>query len=157
MTGAPITEAEIASILQEKMECKASVNWITKSDHSWYEATLKVSHPRRDVLLELLITVNRREPIKYSVSLILWNNFRIRGMDVNGSHRNTHTDMNEWRHELHKHKWTDMCHASWACTPKDIDPSSIRSAFETFCRECGIVFGGEWVDPPAVQMDLELS
>jgi Pyruvate/2-oxoacid:ferredoxin oxidoreductase delta subunit len=154
MAEAPITEHELDRILSQPMEIIDNVIWQRKPNNSWLEAVLKVKHPQRGVTLEIRLSVNDLDRGKYSFSLLLWGGHRIRGLDVNGSHRNTHTDRNRWNQELHKHKWTDICHGSWAYTPDDITIQTMEDAFRSFCKECGITFKGRWTDPPARQTTL---
>jgi len=73
---------------------------------------------------------------------------------VNGSHTNKHTDTNKWKNKTHKHRWTDVCHESWAYTPTDVKTSTLKEAFNSFCKECNIDFKGEFRALPGRQMTL---
>ncbi len=151
---APITEAEIASLLSASMSIDRPVQWVQKSQDVWVEATLPIRHPRSDILLTVKITVNIVARSKYSISLLLNNSHRIRGYCHHGSHENKHTDRNNWRHQTHEHLWTDACHGSWARSASD--SPDLRSAFFGFCNRLGIDFAGTWYDPPQeFQLELE--
>lgn len=154
MAEAPITAHEIEQILSQPMEIIGDVGWQNKQNNSWYETTMKVSHPSKDISLEMRISVNEFDKKKYSFSLLLWGAHRIRALDAGGSHQNKHTDKNRWIQDLHKHKWTDQCHGAWAYSPDDILVRDIESAFRSFCDECGIRFNGRWHDPPRKQISL---
>lgn len=56
--------------------------------------------------------------------------------------------------ELHKHKWTDNCHGTWAYTPNESMGQMMEQAFISFCEECSIDFKGRWTEPPAQQKTL---
>lgn len=108
--GGLVTEAWVQSILDQPMTASGQVQWRKKA--VWWECSLVVGHPDPSVRLRLVITVNDRARSKASVSLLLDSAHRIRGLDIMGSHQNSHTDRNLWLHQAHKHKWTDACHGS---------------------------------------------
>ena len=150
-----ISEAMVEEILRYPMRISAAVAWSPKSSNLWYECRLPVDHPNPDIRLELRATVNAKYPQKFSFSLLLAGTYCIRRLDVGSSHENKHTDGHKWQQATHKHKWTDLCHGSWAYTPSEIGNTvSIREAFDLFCAECGIRFTGHWADPPAPQGSL---
>ena len=91
---------------------------------------------------------------KSSFSLVLNGNFRVFGLDVNGSHRNKHTDSKEWRGQTHKQRWTDLCRNRFAYTPDEIIPSEANAAFREFCRECSIDFTGRVGEIPVFRPAL---
>lgn len=149
-----ITETRVEDLLRQPMTASGRVRWRQK--RGWWEATIPVSHPDPGVRLRLIITVNDRIRSKASVSLLLDGGYRIRGLDLGGSHENKHTDRNVWYHQVHKHKWTDACRGAWAYTPAEISNDvSLEQAFLLFCAECGIEFRGTWHDPPPVQTRIK--
>jgi hypothetical protein len=153
MADAPLTEAEAEAILAEPMSIAGPVVWSQKGHESWAEARLKVKHARRDRTLTVVMTVNLFSRRKCSISLLLDNAHRIRGLDVLGSHDNKHTDTNRWRGQTHEHCWTDACRGSWARSTDD--PPDVQQALMVFCERLGITFEGEWTDPPPGQWGLE--
>jgi len=154
MAEAPITEHELTQILSQPMEIVDDIVWQRKQNTSWFGAVLKVRHPQRGITLEMRLSVNEMDRGKYSFSILLWGCHRIRGIDINGSHKNSHTDNNRWIQELHKHKWTDICHGAWAYTPHDLLAWTMKEDFRSFCDECGIYFKGRWTDLPPQQATL---
>lgn len=147
-----ISEAVLEQILRHPMYVRGAVQWAPKSSGLWYECRLPVDHPDPDIRLELRATVNAAYRRKFSFSLLLAGRHCIRRLDVGGSHENKHTDTKKWHHATHKHRWTDLCHGSWAYTPEGFGSAvSIREAFDLFCAECGIRFTGHWTDPPPIQ------
>lgn len=149
-----VTEARVESVLRQPMTASGRVQWRRKA--GWWECSIAVRHPDPAVRLRLVITVNDRIRSKASVSLLLDGAYRVRGLDMAGSHENKHTDRNVWYHQVHKHKWTDACHGAWAYTPSEIsDSMSLEQAFRLFCAECGIDFRGTWHEPPPRQVRME--
>lgn len=66
------------------------------------------------------------------------NAFRVRGLDVNGSHGNRHTNSERWVGRTHKHRWTDPCQGRFAYTPTDILSQTVDEQLREFCVESGI-------------------
>jgi len=151
MARISLTEMQVNNILKSPKDITEDINWITLG--SWHKCELNVRN-RLKVDLKLFINVNSKIPSLYSLSLILNNRYRIVGLDVNGSHTNKHTDTNKWKNKTHKHRWTDVCHESWAYTPTDVKTSTLKEAFNSFCKECNIDFKGEFRTLPGRQMTL---
>ncbi len=105
----------------------------------------------RNVNLKIVITLNKYEPTIYSFALIFNNAFRIRGLDVNGSHSNKHTNAEKWISKTHKHKWTNQCRDRFAYTPNDITADDVEGKLKQFCKECNILYQGSLADVPAIQ------
>ena len=143
MPAAPLTEAEIDALLAQPMEISGRVQWVQKSNDVWAEATLAVRHPRREVNLTVRMTVNLVASEKFALSLLLDNSQRIRGVDVRGNHENKHTDNNRWVQQTHEHRWTDLCHGTWAAEPEPF-PGQPEPPFAAFCGTVGIRFTGVW-------------
>lgn len=154
MAAAPVTEAEVTALLAQPMSVDDPVQWIQKGNDVWAEAALRVRHPNRGINLSVRMTVNLVAPEKFSLSLLLDNSHRIRGIDAGGSHENKHTDSNRWIHQTHEHWWTDACHGSWADAIQSF-PQEAEAGLTAFCLRLGIVFNGEWRNPPGLQLGLE--
>ena len=127
--------------------------WQQSSSKAWLRMDLPVTG-KKDVNLKVVVTVNRLEPSLYSFALLLNNAFRIRGLDVNGSHANKHTDRNKWAGQTHKHKWTDSCGDRFAYTPSDITAQDIQGQLAQFCSECGIRYAATLAAFPSLQGGL---
>lgn len=154
MPEAPITDAEIAQILSNPLIISESVTWARKNDDSWAEATVHVKHELRGIDLMVKLTANLKDRVKFSVSL-LCNGTRIAALDIRGNHANTHTDKNRWVRQTHIHRWTDVCHGSWAYSPDSPFSEDPARAFLDFCQQFGIQFLGQWHDPPqGFQLEL---
>jgi hypothetical protein len=81
----------------------------------------------------------------------------LRRLDINGQHTNRIGDHERWRWRTHKHRWSEAHETALAYTPQHIPEvpmtgvtyDHLRSVFEAFLSECGIVRGGAyaWNDP----------
>ena len=141
-----VTQADCAKILSLPKEIDQGVRWSMKGNE-WAEATLliKCELPGR---LELRVTVNTNLPAKFSMTVLLNQAFRIKGLDVNGSHSNKCTDEQIWVGQTHKHDWTEACPDGHAYTPNDITGDTIETVLKQFCKECNIVFKGTFSPVP---------
>ena len=152
MASLPLTEAEADRIIATEKQITGDINWEYDPAHNqaWAKFEKEVENGSR---LNLVVYGNTSLVIegKASFSLILNGNFRVFSLDVNGSHRNKHTDHNEWRGETHKQRWTDLCRSGFAYTPNERIPSDVNAAFREFCRECNIDFPGRIRDVPVFQ------
>jgi hypothetical protein len=101
-------------------------------------------------IMELRVTLNTLIPTKYSFS-ILWNQIRVKSLDVNGSHRNKCTDGKTWASQTHKHDWSQVCPDGHAYTPADITGETVQTVLNEFCIECNITFGGKYQPAPIRQ------
>lgn len=153
MAKIPLNEAEVAKIMQVTKTITQDIYWEKNPNESWYKSEVEVKNKLR-LNLKIHLNANSKYYDLYSFTLILNNAFRIAGLDVNGSHKNKHTDSNDWKGETHKHKWTDRCRDGWAYTPEDIQGKSIEIAFISFCRECEIDFKGKFNTLPPRQTSL---
>jgi hypothetical protein len=151
-----LTEQEAERIVAASKSINTNVEWTYRPSEGYAKCQLAV----RNVLgvnLKVYGNVNMEEPTIFSFSLIVNNAYRIRGLDVNGSHRNRHTDDNEWRGMTHKHRWSDRCREAFAYTPPEaIYPNDIGQAFRTFCDECSIKFEGEVEIVPPKQFGMKI-
>lgn len=145
MSKFPITEGEAEAIINTPKQIINDVSWSQKSK-SWTIAKLPVEIIKVTIKghVDLLITVNTELPSKFSFTLLLNGAFQIRRLDIGGSHLNTSTDKRTWKHEIHKHKWSEEFADSHAYTPLDITEESIQQSFTQFCSECNIVFKGQF-------------
>lgn len=153
MTRITLNESEVAKIIQATKAIMQDICWEKNPNESWFKSEVEVKNKLR-LNLKMHLNANSRYYGLYSFTLILNNAFRIAGLDVNGSHKNKHTDSNNWKGETHKHKWTDRCRDGWAYTPDDIDVKSMGSAFISFCKECEIDFKGKFNILPPKQISL---
>jgi hypothetical protein len=142
-----ITQADCAKILAMPKEIDQSVRWSQKGNISWAETslTVKCEWPGQ---LELKITVNTELPSKYSMTLLLNQAHRVKGLDVNGSHSNKCTDGKKWLCETHKHDWSESCPDGHAYSPDDITGETIEEVLKQFCLECNINFKGSFRPVP---------
>lgn len=120
----PIIDAQIASIMQAPKVISSDIIWEKNPYENWLKSEVEVEN-NLILNLKLYLNVNSNNYNLYSFSLILNNIFCISRFDANGSHKNKHTDNNNWKGATHKHKWTAQCRDRWAFTPTDIDESSI--------------------------------
>lgn len=151
-----LTENEVNRIISASKRIKEDVRWEYKQNEGYAKCQLTVENTLR-VNLKMVANVNMEEPTIYSFSLILSNAYRIRGLDVSGSHKNKHTDHNEWRGITHKHRWSDRCREAFAYTPQEnIAAGEIDKTFRLFCEECNIDFQGEVLTLPPKQLPMKL-
>jgi hypothetical protein len=151
-----LTEQQADHIITARKSINTDVEWGYRVNEGYAKCQLTVSNTL-GMNLKVYANVNMEEQTIFSFSLILSNAYRIRGLDVSGSHKNKHTDSNEWRGETHKHKWSDRCRESFAYTPKEIVPSGdIAQGFRIFCEECNIDFGGEVRPLPPKQLGMKI-
>jgi hypothetical protein len=149
-----IQQQEVDAILQAGgLHATGLHTWQQSANKNWLRAEIPVTG-RRDLKMCIIVTANRSEPSMHSFALLLNNAFRIRGLDVNGSHRNRHTDQNKWTAQIHKHKWTDACRDRFAYTPNDITAVEITDQLVQFCAECGIACDATLGPFPARQEDF---
>lgn len=127
--------------------------WQQSSSKAWIRMDLPVTG-KKGTNLKIVITVNRFDPSLYSFALLLNNAFRVRGLDVNGSHRNKHTNREKWVGQTHKHKWTDQCGDRFAYTPSDITAQDLQGQLAQFCSECGISYAATIAPFPLLQEEL---
>lgn len=153
MTRIPLNEAEVDRIMKATKSIIQDIQWEKNPNESWFKSEVEVKNKLK-LNLKMHLNVNSKDYRLYSFTLILNNAFRITGIDVNGSHKNKHTDSNNWKGETHKHKWTDRCRDGWAYTPNDIEENSIESAFISFCKECEIDYKGKFDTLPPRQISL---
>jgi len=142
-----ITQADCARILAISKEIDQGVRWSFKGNESWVEATLPV-RSKWPGQLQLRITVNTELPSKYSMNLLLNQAYRVKGLDINGSHSNKCTDGQIWLCQTHKHDWSEACPDGHAYTPTDISGDTIEAILNQFCQECNIVFTGSFQPVP---------
>lgn len=151
-----LTAQQAEYIVAAKKSINTNVEWAYHLREGYAKCQLTVSNTL-GMNLKVYGNVNMEEPTIFSFSLILSNAYRIRGLDVSGSHKNKHTDSDEWRGRTHKHKWSDRCRESFAYTPVEIIPShDIAQAFKVFCNECSIDFVGEVKSLPPKQLDMKI-
>ncbi len=126
--------------------------WSVGSNRAW--ARLEIPLKPAEAELRLVLTVNLEEPSKRSFSLLYRGEYRIRALDVDGSHQNKHTDRARWVGQTHKHRWTDRCRDRYAYTPIDILASDVEDQLAEFCAECGVSYGASIDAVPAGQGEL---
>jgi hypothetical protein len=142
-----ITKADCDKIIALPKEIDQDIHWSIKENAAWAEATLPVKCEWPGSL-ELRITVNTDLPSKYSLTVLLNQVYRIKGLDVNGSHSNKCTDKKIWISQTHKHDWSEACPDGHAYTPADITGTTIETALNQFCKECNIIFRGTFRPVP---------
>lgn len=103
--------------------------------------------------MRLYATVNLKEPSRITFALVAKRNFRIRGLCINRSHENKHTNDEKWLPGTHMHHWTDKCRDRFAYTPDWPISTNIEQSFIMFCNECGISFSGKVMATPVLQQD----
>ena len=142
-----ITQVDCERILALPKEISQNVRWSIKGNNSWAEATLSVKCEWSGHI-ELRITVNTALPWKYSMNILLNQAYRVKGLDVNGSHSNKCTDGQIWLCQTHKHDWSEVCPDGHAYTPTDITGDTIETVLNQFCQECNINFRGSFQPVP---------
>lgn len=151
-----LTEQQADRIVTAQKSINTNVEWAYHLNEGYAKCQLTVANAL-GMNLKVYGNVNIEEPTIFSFSLILNNAYRIRGLDVSGSHKNKHTDSSEWRGATHKHRWSDRCREAFAYTAKEAIPSDdIAQAFKTFCNECNIDFVGEVRSIPPRQLDMRI-
>lgn len=153
MARTPLTEAEASGIMQASKTVIQDIDWERKPNEGWFKSEVEVKNRLR-LNLKLRLNINAKDYNLYSFTLILNNAFPIARLDAKGSHKNRHTDSNDWKGKTHKHKWTNLCRDGWAYSPSDIDERTIESSFISFCGECGINFEGQFNKIPPRQVSL---
>ncbi|MCD6391623.1 MAG: hypothetical protein J7L92_06520 [Dehalococcoidia bacterium] len=143
MAKFPVTDGECAKILAASKVITADVVWTRKHNKSWATSVLPVENDLK-YKLEVILTASIEEPSKFSFTLLLNGNYRIRGLDINGSHYNKCSGQQRWVGQTHKHTWQDSCPGGHAYTPIEIDGTGINETFVQFCRECNIDFRGNF-------------
>jgi Pyruvate/2-oxoacid:ferredoxin oxidoreductase delta subunit len=153
-----LTEQQADRIITARKSINTDVEWGYRVNEGYAKCQLTVSNPLgMNLNLKVYGNVNMEEPTIFSFSLILSNAYRIRGLDTSGSHKNKHTDSNEWRGKTHKHKWSDRCREAFAYTPEETIPSDdITQGFKAFCKECNIDFAGEVRPLPPKQLGMKI-
>ena len=152
MAVSQVSEKDVDDLLKiSDLEAVGTASWKCSSNKSWYRAEVEVQSGKVSVNLKIVITVNMYEPTIYSFALIYNNAFRIRGLDINGSHSNKHTNSEKWIATTHKHKWTNECRDRFAYTPNDITAEDIGGRLEQFCGECNIQYGATLNELPPIQ------
>lgn len=141
MARFPITEIECDKVLAIPKQITANIVWTQKSNKSWARSVLPVESDLKSKL-EVILTVNVEEPSKFSFTLLLNGIYRMRGLDIRGSHHNKCSDQQRWDGQIHKHSWQDSCPGGHAYTPADITGAGIKNTFAQFCKECNIDFQG---------------
>ncbi len=154
MARVALTDDQIARILSAPKTVRENINWRPRGNVAWVGCEVQVENPLK-VTLHIYVNANLLDRRKYGFALILSRNYRIASFESNGSHDNRHTNNEKWRSQPHKHRWTEVCRDSFAYTPKDIDTSSLESAFRSFCMEIGVDFGGTIEPLPATQKAIE--
>ena len=154
MAISALSETDVESIIREKKQIRDDVRWQSKPNRSWLTAGLDVIHPRH-IKLTMHLNINTLLREKFTYALFLNGSYRIRALDINGSHKNKHHDANEWISQIHKHKWTDKCYDRFAYTPDDITGSSHEDIFRQFCVECNIDFLGTFHRLPLGQGEFD--
>ena len=155
MASLALTEAEANQIIVAEKRILGDITWKYEParNQTWARFEKEVEN-RLGLNLVVYGNTNLIVRDKSSFSLVLNGSFRVFGLDVNGSHRNKHTDSNEWKGQTHKQRWTDLCRNRFAYTPDEIIPSDANAAFREFCRECSIDFTGRVREVPAFRPAL---
>ncbi len=156
MDGLPITETEVEKILKTSKVVNQNVKWKTGANKSWFSCNLNVENDL-NFKLTLILNINIELTSKFSFSLLLNHIYRIRGLDVNGSHENKCTDGKKFKFQTHKHSWSDKCGTAHAYKPSDITGTTHEEVFQQFCKECNINFTGKFLPLPSEQLRLEWS
>ncbi len=136
----PRVRATEVDVLLSSGRLVASGNycWSQASKKQWYKVSIPVGvQGRKDINLRVVASVSFKDPARREF-VLLWNNVRVRGLCILGSHDNRHTNAEKWLHQTHKHRWTDECHARFAYTPTDITADDAVGQLRQFCAECGI-------------------
>ena len=139
MAIAKVSETEVDTLLKSGcLTVSGSCTWKQGAEKSWFKSNIDVRvMVQKPPKLRIIVSVSFLDKSRYNF-VLLWNNIRVRSLDVNGSHANHHTNDECWVHSTHKHRWTDKCHDRFAYTPTDITATDIPGQLAQFCAECGI-------------------
>ena len=126
--------------------------WEVSRDKVWakIEVPVMCSLPKAP-MLRICISISSD---KRSFVLLWSRTIRVRGLCIDGSHNNRHTNSERWVWRTHKHKWSDRCHDRFAYTPTDITATDVQGQFVQFCAECGITGSATLPELPKMQGDL---
>ena len=135
-----VSEGEVdAAIRSNTLSVTGRPSWSIVAHKSWYRIVLPVTCPESlRTELRIVVGVNAIDPSKFSITLFWHRTVRVRGLDFNGSHSNSHVNTEEWERRTHKHSWRDACESEFAYTPTDITGRTVQEVFPEFCTECGI-------------------
>lgn len=149
-----IREAQVDLLLREgDLRIEGTHVWHESANRSWVKAEIPVDNSK-SASLRLTITANQELPNRFSIALLFNSTLRIRGLCMEGSHSNKHTNKDKWIGELHKHKWSDDCQDRFAYTPTDITGTNIQEILEQFCAECGIQCSALLAEIPGHQPEM---
>ena len=127
------------------LEITTPVLW--RQRDGYLTARLPIPHTTYAIFLDL--KKNTRLP-RYSFQLVV-NGYPARRFCSDQPHTNPRdcADLPTLKARgYHKHRWTDLTGDECVYIPEDMTAASIEVAFDEFCEECGITFGGLWYDPP---------
>lgn len=142
-----IREAQVDLLLREgKLRVEGDFVWHEGANKSWAKTEIPVRN-NKSASLRLCITANQFFPGSYRFALLFNTTLRIRGMCVNGSHSNKHTNREKWQGQTHLHKWKDDCQDRFA-ESTSIAGSTAQELLEKFCAECNIECSATLADTP---------
>lgn len=151
MNSLPLTEEEVDRVIAAEKSIDDDLNWRYDQEAGGFaKCELRVANAL-NMDLRVHVTVNLRDPSRFSFNLSVSRAFAIRRLCANRVHRNKHTDTRRLA-TTHVHHWTNKCRDRWARDPESEVPEDIRMAFEQFCKECNIAFAGKVSGLPALQM-----
>ncbi len=157
MARAQVLQQDVDDLLQSgKLSVSGHYQWRRGAHKSWIriEVPVSIEDPKaKDVELRIIVTASEPMPERRDF-VLLWNNIRVRGLCIVGSHTNRHTNNETWVRRMHKHRWTDHCLDRFAYTPTDITAQDVQSQFSQFCAECGISCSASLANPPSAQGGL---
>jgi hypothetical protein len=155
MAVAQVREQDVEALLASgALSVTGAYTWQHSSHKSWIRAMLPVTVQRqKPPTLRIVATVPLQRLTRFNF-VLLWNNVRVRGLCIEGSHTNRHTNDERWIHQTHKHRWSDVCQDRFAYTPTDITAVDAQGLLAQFCAECGIDCTATLAEVPEVQRGL---
>lgn len=149
-----IREAFVDDLLQTGgLSIEGIHSWQSSPNKSWLRIQIPVENSSGKSL-RIIITANQEYTDFYSISLLLNNAIRVRGLDVNGSHSNKHTNREKWLGQSHFHRWSDMCHDRFGYSPSGPVGNSIQESLEYFCQEFHIECAAVIAELPPHQSEM---
>jgi len=150
-----VTKQEVEEIMLLPKRVTQYIGWKADTNkESIYEFSIPIEC---DIPGRLYLKGNiNRKLIRFSF-VILYNNYRIKALDIGKTHKNCCPKHGGFSRigTKHKHSWQDCCKDGWAYEPDDITTGApIEQVFEEFLKECNIKYNYKLPSLPSEQLRL---